>query len=170
MKRQLFKDKRSLYILCIGFAIILTAFSTSEKDLLKSRYMDLFNTIYKELDLLYVDTINPKQTIKAGIEGMLAQLDPYTEFYDEDENEDLEIMTKGTYGGIGSYIVQHGDYVAISEPYEGQAAYQAGLKAGDLILEIDGEDMKGKKNAYVSERLRGEVGTKFRIKVRRPGE
>ena len=82
MKRQLFKDKRSLYILCIGFAIILTAFSTSEKDLLKSRYMDLFNTIYKELDLLYVDTINPKQTIKAGIEGMLAQLDPYTEFYD----------------------------------------------------------------------------------------
>lgn len=170
MKRQLFKDKRSLYILCIGFAIILTAFSTSEKDLLKSRYMDLFNTIYKELDLLYVDTINPKQTIKAGIEGMLAQLDPYTEFYDEDENEDLEIMTKGTYGGIGSYIVQHGDYVAISEPYEGQAAYQAGLKAGDLILEIDGEDMKGKKNAYVSEKLRGEVGTKFRIKVRRPGE
>lgn len=170
MKRKIFRGKYLPYIAGCCFVLLFMAFSAADRNAMRSRYLDLFNAIYKELDMLYVDSIDPKKTIVAGIDGMLGQLDPYTEFYDEDENEELEIMTKGTYGGIGSYIVQHDDYVAISEPYEGQSAHLAGLKAGDLIVEIDGEDMKGKTSSYVSEKLRGEVGTSFKIKVRRPGE
>lgn len=151
-------------------AAALFSFQTNDINFLKGKNMEIFQSVYNELDQLYVDTINPDKSITNAIDGMLSQLDPYTIYYTEEDNEELEMMTKGTYGGIGSLIVKHGDYVAIAEPYVGQPAYEVGLKAGDLILQINGEDMKGKTNAYVSEKLRGEAGSTFHIKVQRPGE
>lgn len=169
------KSKRARNIAGTVVAICLVAaalfsFQTNDINFLKGKNMEIFQNVYNELDQLYVDTINPDKSITNAIDGMLSQLDPYTIYYTEEDNEELEMMTKGTYGGIGSLIVKHGDYVAIAEPYVGQPAYEVGLKAGDLILQINGEDMKGKTNAYVSEKLRGEAGSTFHIKVQRPGE
>lgn len=156
-------------MLCLATAVLFS-FQKNDINFLKGKNMEIFQSVYNELDQLYVDTINPDQSITNAIDGMLSQLDPYTIYYTEEDNEELEMMTKGTYGGIGSLIVKHDEYVAIAEPYVGQPAYETGLKAGDLILEINGEDMKGKTNAYVSGKLRGEAGSTFKIKVQRPGE
>ena len=169
------KNKRTrniagtLAAICL-MAAALFSFQTNDINFLKGKNMEIFQSVYNELDQLYVDTINPDKSITNAIDGMLSQLDPSTIYYTEEDNEELEMMTKGTYGGIGSLIVKHGDYVAIAEPYVGQPAFEAGLKAGDLILQIDGEEMKGKTNAYVSEKLRGEAGSTFNIKVQRPGQ
>lgn len=154
----------------LGTTIVSMSFRGTDYDFLKDKNMEIFHSIFDELDKYYVDTINPETSIVNAIDGMLGELDPYTVYYSEEDNEDLELMTKGVYGGMGSVIVAHGDYVAVAEPYVGQPAYEAGLKAGDLILEIDGEDMKGKTNSVVSEKLRGAAGSKFRLKVRRPGK
>ena len=165
------KIKR-IILTAVAGCLMATAFISFQKNdinFLKSKNMEIFQSVYNELDQLYVDTIDPDKSVTNAIDGMLAQLDPYTVYYSEEDNEELELMTKGTYGGIGSLIVKHKDYVAIAEPYVGQPAYEAGLKAGDLILEIDGEDMKDKTNAYVSNKLRGEAGSTFKIKVQRPG-
>lgn len=153
----------------VAIAVIFASFQNKDYNFLKSKNMEIFNSIYNELEMLYVDSIDPDKAFNNAIDGMLSQLDPYTTYYSEEDNEELELMTKGTYGGIGSVIVKHGDYVAIAEPYLGQPAQIAGLKAGDLILEINGESMKGKDNATVSEKLRGEAGSTFKIKIQRPG-
>ena len=132
--------------------------------------LDIFNTIYKNLDLMYVDTLNPAEVIGNGINAMLRSLDPYTEYYPEDKNKELEMMLTGKYAGIGSIIRKNlklGNIV-IDEPYEGTPAAEAGLKRGDEILSIDDSSMVGKSVSYVSERLRGEPGTTFALKVRRP--
>ena len=132
--------------------------------------LDIFNTIYKNLDLMYVDTLNPAEVIGNGINAMLRSLDPYTEYYPEDKNKELEMMLTGKYAGIGSIIRKNlklGNIV-IDEPYEGMPAAEAGLKRGDEILSIDDSSMVGKDVSYVSERLRGEPGTTFALKVRRP--
>ena len=132
--------------------------------------LDIFNTIYKNLDLMYVDTLNPAEVIGNGINAMLRSLDPYTEYYPEDKNKELEMMLTGKYAGIGSIIRKNlklGNIV-IDEPYEGMPAAEAGLKRGDEILSIDDSSMVGKTVSYVSERLRGEPGTTFALKVRRP--
>ena len=104
--------------------------------------LDIFNAVYKELDMFYVDTINPEKTIQYGIEGMLSQTDPYTEYYPEDDKT-LKEMTSGKFGGVGSYIryYKERDRIVISEPNEDSPAAKAGLKAGDLILEVDGKPM-----------------------------
>ena len=132
--------------------------------------LDIFNTIYKNLDLMYVDTLNPAEVIGNGINAMLRSLDPYTEYYPEDKNKELEMMLTGKYAGIGSIIRKNlklGNIV-IDEPYEGMPAAEAGLRRGDEILAIDDSSMVGKEVGYVSERLRGEPGTTFALRVRRP--
>ncbi len=136
-----------------------------------AKNLDLFNSIVKELDLFYVDTINPGKTIKEGIDEMLYSLDPYTEYYPENDQDELEQMLKNSYGGIGSIITWNAKLKRsmISEPYENMPAANVGLKVGDILLEIDGEDLAGKNNQEVSEMLRGQVGTSFTLKVQRPG-
>lgn len=134
-----------------------------------AKNLDIFNAIVKELDMFYVDTIDPNKTIREGIDNMLYSLDPYTVYYPENDQDELEMMVKGSYGGIGSLIRYNPklQYTVIAEPYEGMPAAESGLKAGDILLEIDGKDLKN--NSDVSTLLRGQVGTSFKLKVQRPG-
>ncbi len=136
-----------------------------------SKNLDVFNSLFKELDMFYVDTVNPEKVIRAGIDAMLQEIDPYTEYYPEDDLDDLKQMTTGKYAGIGSVIRQHKghDRVVIFEPYEGTPAAEAGLKVGDVILSIDGVDVKGMATDKVSDMLRGEAATTFVLRVQRPG-
>ena len=136
-----------------------------------AKNLEIFHEIVSELDRFYVDTINPKQTIEKGIQAMLSSIDPYTEYYPENDMMDLKMITTGKYAGIGAVIRQYTgrDYIYIDEPYEGMPAARYGLKAGDEILSINGECMKGKPSSYVSDHLRGEADSKLTVTVRRPG-
>lgn len=139
-----------------------------------AKNLDVFNAIVKELDLFYVDTIDPNKTIREGIDNMLYSLDPYTEYYPEEDQSELEEMLKGTFsgGGIGSWITYNPKLKRslISEPFEGAPAAKAGLKAGDILVEIDGKELTGLDNTKVSQMLRGQIGTSFKLKVERPDE
>lgn len=156
-----------------GIVLIAIAFfsfkSGDDRNFQIAKNLDIFNSIVKELDMFYVDTLDPNKTIREGIDNMLYSLDPYTVYYPEDDSDELEMMVKGSYGGIGSLIRYNPKlkYTVIAEPYEGMPAAESGLKAGDLLLEIDGKDLKG--NSDVSTLLRGQVGTSFKLKVQRPG-
>ena len=132
--------------------------------------LDIFNQIYKNLELLYVDTLNPKETIGTAINAMLHSLDPYTEYYAQEDTKDLRMMLTGKYAGIGALIRKHQklDRVVVDEPYANMPAAEAGLKKGDIILSIDDSLMTDKAVGYVSNHLRGEPGTSFLLKVFRP--
>jgi len=135
-----------------------------------AKNLAVFSDIYRSLDMMYVDSLDANEVIGTGIRAMLKSLDPYTEYYPEDKQQDLKTMMTGKYAGIGAmirYNYQLGR-VVIDEPYENMPAAEAGLKKGDIILSIDGEDMTKKDNAYVSEHLRGEPGTRFVLKIKRP--
>ena len=127
--------------------------------------LDLFFSVFRELKLFYVDDIDPDKVVKNGIEGMLSELDPYTEYMTEEEAKDFDVATTGEYGGIGSLIQKSGDYTKASEVYKGFPADKAGLVAGDLMVEIDGVSLKGKPIEDVSNMLKGPKGTSFRLKV-----
>lgn len=150
----------------------MPAWAQKEKnhDFVVAKNMDVFTSIYKNLDMMYVDTLDADEVIGNGINAMLRSLDPYTEYYPESEVKELKNMLTGKYAGIGSvvrYNYQLG-YTVINEPYEGMPAQEAGLKKGDIILSINDSTMKGKEVSYVSDRLRGEPGTSFILKVKRP--
>jgi carboxyl-terminal processing protease len=134
------------------------------------QYMDLLGAALKELQIYYVDSINYANALRSGIDALLAELDPYTDFFDEEDQNDFKTMTTGEYGGIGSLIMQRGDTVYVSAPYEGNPAVEVGLRAGDAILSIDGERMTGRTTSEVSEKLRGQAGTSFRLEILRPTE
>jgi len=135
-----------------------------------TKNLDVFNYIYKNLDLMYVDTLNPKQVIGTAINAMLEGLDPYTVYYPENDVKELKMMLTGKYAGIGSLIRYHKKLhrVVIDEPYEGMPAAEAGLKKGDIIISIDDTLMTNKNTSEVSDRLRGDAGTSFVLKVKRP--
>ena len=137
-----------------------------------AKNLDTFNSIVKELDMFYVDTLDPNKTVREGIDYMLSSLDPYTEFYPEDDQAELQQMLNASFGGIGSLITynQKLKRSMIAEPFEGTPAAKVGLKAGDILMEIDGKDLAGKNNQEVSQMLRGAVGTSFKLKVERPDE
>ncbi|BEG99901.1 S41 family peptidase [Bacteroides sedimenti] len=168
MKKFLAK-KMMLLVGLVLLGLTFSSFKDDDKNFKVAKNLDIFNTIFKELNIYYVDTINPDKSIKVGIDAMLDGLDPYTEYYPEEEMGDLNLMLKGSYGGIGSIITYYKGRVAIDEPYEGMPAAKVGLKAGDVLLEIDGKDLKGKSVAQVSEMLKGQIGTSFMLKVERPG-
>lgn len=134
-----------------------------------AKNLDIFNSIYKNLDLMYVDTLQADEVIGNGIKGMLRSLDPYTEYYPEDKSNELKMMFTGKYAGIGAVIHYHQrqKHVMIDEPYEGMPAAEVGLRKGDLILSIDDSLMAGKNVTEVSSRLRGEPGTSFVLKIKR---
>lgn len=144
--------------------------SGNDRNFQLAKNMDIFNAIVKELDMFYVDTLDPNKTIREGIDAMLYSLDPYTVYYPEDDQDELEQMVKGSFGGIGSIITYDTKLKRslIAEPLEGTPAAKAGLKAGDVLMEIDGKDLAGKSNAEVSQLLRGQAGTSFKLKVERP--
>ncbi|KGI60020.1 peptidase, S41 family [Prevotella sp. DNF00663] len=135
-----------------------------------AKNLDVFNVLYKNLDLLYVDTLDANTVIGNGINAMLSSLDPYTEYYPEDKTKEFKTVLTGKYAGIGAIISYNFKLkkVVINEPYEGMPAAEAGLKKGDIILSIDNESMEGKANDYVSNHLRGEAGTSFILTYKRP--
>jgi len=132
-----------------------------------SKNLDIYATLLKELDKNYAEVINPGELTETSIEAMLETLDPYTVFIPESNAEDYKLLMTGQYGGIGALIHKSGDYVVISEPYEGFPAQKAGIKAGDKILEINGKSMKGKKSDEVSEILKGQPGVELELLIER---
>ena len=147
-----------------------TAGTAKNHNLEVAKNLDIFNQVYKNLDLLYVDTLNPSQVVSTGIKAMLQSLDPYTEYYPESETKNLKMMLTGKYAGIGALIRYHQRLkrVVVDEPYEGMPAAEVGLKKGDVILSIDDTLVTDKDVSYVSSHLRGDAGTKFVVKVLRP--
>ena len=135
-----------------------------------SKNLDIFATLLKQLDKNYADQVNPGELTEAAIDAMLETLDPYTVYIPESNAEEMKLLTTGQYGGIGALIHRQGDYVVISEPYEGFPAQKAGLRAGDQILEINGKSMKGKNSDEVSEILKGQPGIQLELNVQRIGE
>ena len=132
--------------------------------------LELMDQIYENLDLYFVDDVQPGKLSKVAIDAMLKELDPYTVYYAEANIEDYRLMTTGQYGGIGSLIKKADEYVYISEPYEGNPAQKSGLRAGDKILEIDGKTMFNKPSDQVSDALKGPKGTVVKILVERFNE
>jgi carboxyl-terminal processing protease len=135
-----------------------------------AKNLEIFNALYKNLDLMYVDTLDANKVITTGVDAMLRSLDPYTEYYPEERQKELKTMLTGKYAGIGALIRYHQKLkrVVIDEPYEGMPAAEAGLRKGDIILQIDDTLMTDKAVGYVSSHLRGEPGTTFLLKIQRP--
>ena len=141
-----------------------------DHDFKTAKNMDIFNSIYKNLDLMYVDTLDAEEVVGNGIKAMLGSLDPYTTYYPEEKVNELKNMLTGKYAGVGAVVRYNFQLqrVCISEPYENMPAAEVGLKKGDIVLSIDNEDMTNKDVAYVSDHLRGDPGTSFILKVKRP--
>ena len=135
-----------------------------------SKNLDVFSTLFREVNMHYVDSVDPAKLMRKGIDAMLETLDPYTDFIPEAEIADYRFITTGQYGGIGALIKQKGDYVVISEPYEGFPAQKADLRIGDELMEADGKSLKGKKTDEVSKVLKGQPNTTVKLLVRREGE
>jgi carboxyl-terminal processing protease len=148
----------------------LLAFKQAEDYFEISKNLDIFASVYKEVNTTYVDEVKPGELIKVSIDAMLKSLDPYTNFYSESEAEDYRFQVTGSYAGIGATIRQIGDHVVIDAPYEGFPAAEAGLKAGDKILEVDGNEVKGKTTSDLTKLLKGTEGTEVTLKLDRLGE
>ena len=158
------------WVLVLVTMLPLGAKAQENHQLEVGKNLDIFNALYSNLDLFYVDTLNPKQTMTAAIKGMLRSLDPYTEYYPEDDKKSLQMMLTGKYAGVGALIKYHARLkrVVVDEPYEGMPAAEVGLKKGDIILSIDDSLVTEKDVSFVSSHLRGDAGTTFVVKVKRP--
>ncbi len=163
------KNKFKVLVLVVSLGVT-SIFSTSFVDnyFEIAKNLDIFTTLYKQLNTFYVDETNPGDLMKKGIDEMLKSLDPYTSYIPESEMEDFKFQTTGQYGGIGAMITKVDDYVLISEPYENFPAQKAGLLAGDKILEINGVSAKGKTTKEVSKVLKGQPNTSVTILIERP--
>ena len=160
-------------LLQMVFALAVTAVGAQDMknhNLEVAKNLEIFNALYKNLDLMYVDTLDANKVVTAGIDAMLRSLDRYTEYYPEERQKELKTMLTGKYAGVGALIRYHQKLkrVVVDEPYEGMPAAEAGLRKGDIILQIDDTVMTDKSSAYVSSHLRGEPGTTFMLKIERP--
>jgi carboxyl-terminal processing protease len=165
-----FSNKLTLIIITAVLAGAFLAFNTpSDKYFEITKNLDIFATLYKEVNTYYVDEVDPNQLIKTGINAMLESLDPYTNYIPEDDIEDYRTMTTGQYGGIGALIGTRSGKNMIIMPYEGFPAHDAGLKIGDEIINVDGIDVKEKEYTDISKLLRGQANSKLNIAVKRYG-
>lgn len=157
-----------------GIAVIISSalgiYSFTDSDFKILKNLDIFYTLFRELNLYYVDNTDPEKLIKTGIDGMLQSLDPYTVYIPENEADDYSILTTGKYGGIGATTRKIGGYVVISEIYENYPADRADMKTGDIIHEIDGQPLYFKESSEISELLKGEPGTEILLTIERPNE
>jgi carboxyl-terminal processing protease len=169
LKPFLKKYKLSLVVIAVAISSVIS-YSFVDNYFEVSKNLDIFSSAFRELNMYYVDSIEPGKLMKTGIDAMTESLDPYTNYIPESEIEDYRFMTTGQYGGIGALIRQKGDYVAISEPYEGFPAQKNDIRAGDEILEIDGKSVKGKKTDEISRILKGQPKTQVKLLLHREGE
>ena len=153
--------------ICIALIASLSAFKQTDKYFEIAKNMEIFSSVYKEINLLYVDEVNPSQIITTGIDAMLESLDPYTNYIPEDKIEDFRTQLTGQYGGIGAVIGERHDKIIILMPYEGFPAHKAGLQIGDEIMSVDGIVTTTKNSTDVSKLLRGQADTPLKIKVKR---
>lgn len=161
--------KRSLLFICLSIGCVsLTHAETQTTRIDKN--LTIYTDVMRQLDMNYVDTLNYDDLIETGINRMLSRIDPYTVYIPEREDESLRMMTMGKYGGIGAIIMQRDTAVYVSEPYEGMPAWQAGLRAGDRFITVNGMDCHRKTTKQVSDQLRGKPGTSLSITVERNGE
>ena len=169
MIAKLKKFKVLIIIVAIA-ATSLLSYSFVDNYFEVTKNLDIFATLFRELNIYYVDETKPGDLMKKGIDEMLESLDPYTNYIPESEIEDYRYMTTGQYGGIGALIRVHGDYVVISEPYEGFPAQRNDLRAGDKLLEINGVSAKGKRTDEVSKMLKGSPSSTVKVLIEREGE
>ena len=169
--KQYFTAKFKKIFFVFGF-ITLGFFSSSYVDdyFAISKNLEIFTSVFRQVNAYYVDETKPGELAKTGIDAMLNNLDPYTTYIPESEIEDYRFMTTGQYGGIGSLIRKKGEYIIISEPYEGFAAYKSGLMAGDTLLMVDGKSVKNKKTDEMSKILKGQPGTTITVVIKRDGK
>ncbi len=161
--------KKNAAVIALGLAAILTLSSFNDnKNFEIAKNLDIYYTLFKELNNYYVDDIEPGELIKTSIDQMLESLDPYTSYIPESRMEDYKFMTTGQYGGVGAMIRQDSNYVIITEVYENFPAQKADLRPGDAIYEIEGKSAKGLNSDEISGMLKGQPGTKFIIKIKRP--
>lgn len=161
-----------LSVACIGQGLAQTSEQKRKTDtrLDAQQYLEIMGAAINTLQRHFVDSIDWAKVMTASIDAMLGSLDPYTEFYTEEDTEDFKTMTTGEYAGIGAVIQQNGDTVIVSDPQEGRPAQMAGLRAGDAILKVNGESMIKKTTQEVSEKLRGQANTDITVEVLRPYE
>lgn len=169
------KLRSGKFIIVISLLLVVgvsTGFLISQetRDFRIAKNLDIFFSLFRELNTFYVDDIDPDKVIKSGIDNMLKTLDPYTVYFPESEADEFAIMTTGKYGGIGSLVRSTGDYVVISEVYRGFPADKAGIRPGDLLKKVDGISLKGFASDKVSERLKGNPGTEISLTIERNGK
>ncbi len=167
-----FFSKTKLWIVAaVALPVVFFSFNRPDDNFFEiSKNLDIFTTLFKELNLYYVDETKPGELMINGIDAMLESLDPYTNFIAESDIEDYRFMTTGQYGGIGAIIRAKDNKVIVAEPYEGSPAAKSGLMAGDIILEINGKSTEGKSYEDISNVLKGQPGTDLKITVERPGK
>lgn len=169
-KRQNMKRIVAVVALAMTLTVGLTAKGQDEKGFEISKNLEIFANVYKNVHQNYVDDVEPGKLMKTAIDAMLSSLDPYTNYYAESDMEDVKLQLLGEYGGVGALIHQEGNKIYVAEPYEGLPADKAGLKAGDRILEVNGESTDGKSTADVSGAMRGQAGSSVKLKLERDGK
>ena len=170
MSRKALKSRVGIFVAITLITVSSVFFLASSNDdfkLVKS--LEIYYSLFRELNLFYVDETNPEKLVENSINGMLKELDPYTTYIPESGRENFNFMTTGEYGGIGSLIRRNGDYAIIAEPYEGFPAANSGLRAGDTIISIDGKTMKNLEISQISEKLKGKPNTPLTLSIRRYG-
>jgi carboxyl-terminal processing protease len=150
--------------------LLLTAIAYTPDYFEISKNLDIFNSVYRELNVAYVDGTKPGQLMKTGIDAMLNSLDPYTIYYTENDIEDFRYMTTGEYGGIGATVNDMNGKIIIADPYEGFAAYKAGIRAGDQIIGVNNNNVEGKRTDDISMLLKGQAGTPLKLKIVKAGQ
>jgi len=164
--------KRTLKYLGIGF-LTITALAAVPKDHDRlfeiSKNIEIFTNLYKEINTYYVDDLNPAKLMRIGIDAMLESLDPYTNYISESEIEGFRYITEGKYNGIGADFAKINGEVTLIAPYKDSPATKAGLKAGDVIIAIDGKEVAGKSSADVHKFMQGYPGTEINLRIKRPG-
>lgn len=159
----------------IGIVVLLVAafgfysFNRDQKDFEMAKNLDIYSTLFRELNLFYVDNVDANKLVKTSIDEMLSSLDPYTNYIPEDQMEDFRFMTTGEYAGIGALISKQNNTIVIAEPYEGFPAQKFGLKAGDILLEVEGKSTEKLTTEDVSNLLKGPANKPVKIKYERPG-
>lgn len=167
MRKVFHQTKKYFLAACLGGGIMLFIQGKEADPYFEiSKNLEVFTSLFKELNSYYVDPIQPGKMMKTGIDAMLNELDPYTNYITEEDIEDYRFQTTGKYGGIGSTVRKKDGFIAISEPYENSPIIKAGIKSGDLILEIDGKSTKGKEVDDVSKFLKGSPGTQVKLKIK----